>query len=378
MNPVKDLRIAGPREHHPHLSPSSLPAIMQCACYTGRGESDDDAEKGQNLHEYTQDVVFGVVREPGIYDLEKSEIEAAQWAANEVKVIFDQYAPGEDIRIEEKLRVFDAAGREISSGYADFNGGCVVVDLKSGLDFRPDMHWHKPQLCAYALAAMQRDKIDRAYCMEIYILPMKKRDYWVTRSECEANIAAAIARRNNPDKYPLVNDFCKWCARMIWCPAINALAYRTAELYAKASVNVAQFADPDCIKDPDVMAQALTLSKKVLEPLQKRIDEAALKLSETKEIPYYVRTQTNPHEKIVDVRKAFDILPFDNKEFCKALSTTPKKVAEVYAEKFDLPEAQAKRTVYGLLDTLIVKGESKPTLKPLLQNQTKKRGKRAA
>jgi CRISPR/Cas system-associated exonuclease Cas4 (RecB family) len=375
MNPVIDLRQPGPRQHHPTLSPSSIAAILQCACYTGRGESDDDANKGEQLHNYTQDLVAG--KQPS-EKLERGEKEACEWAAEETLALFNQHIPGENIRIEEHLKIHDGAGRIISSGYADFNGGCLVVDLKSGLDYRPDLHYHKPQLHAYALAVMQRDNIDRVLCVEIYILAKRKREYWVTRTECEATIAAAIARRRNPDKYPLVNDYCKWCDRLIWCPAINGLAWRTVELFAKANGQEALFAAPERIDCPETMAQALTIAKKTLTPLIKRIEDAALKLSETKELPYYIRTSSNPREKIVDVRAAFNRLPFDNKEFCMALSTTPKAVTSVYADKFDVPESQARQTVNGLLEDLIVRGESNPTLKPLLQNQTKKRGRNAA
>lgn len=374
MNPVIDLRQPGERAHHPNLSPSSIAAIFQCACFTGRGESDDDATKGTQLHDATQNMVAG--KEPAA-GLEKSEIEACRWAADETLAIFDQYAEAETIRIEPQLKIYDGAGKVISSGYADFESLAVVVDLKSGLDYRPDLHYHKPQLHAYALANMQANDIDRVLCVEIYILAKKKREYWVSKTECEATIAAAIMRRRNPEKYPLVNDFCKWCARLIWCPAINGLAWRTMELYAKASGNEELFACPERIDCPEIMAQALTIYKKVLIPLGKRIEDAAIALSETKEIPYYVRTNSNPREKIVDVRAAFNRLPFDNKEFSSTLSTTPKQVAEAYAEKFGLPEAQARQTVNGLLDDLIVKGESNATLKPLLQNQTKKRGRKS-
>jgi hypothetical protein len=373
---VKDLRKQGPREHHPYLGPSSLPAILQCACYIGRGESDDDAVKGNQIHDYTQDIVAGIDPNHGVYDLDGSEREACWWAADQLLSLFDMHSHGEEIRMEERLETRDGSGRVISWGYADFNGGCVVADLKSGLDWRPDLHWYKPQLCDYALAVMQRENIDRVLCAELYVMPNRKREYWVTRAECEAMIAAAIARRRNPDKQPLANDYCKWCSRLIWCPAINALAWRTVELYAKAYGQEALMAAPEHIECPEVMAQALTIAKKIMTPLVKRIEDAALKLSAKKEIPYYTRANSNAREKIVDVHSAFNRLPFDNKEFCRALSTTPKAVAGVYAEKFAIPESQARRTVDGLLEDLIVRGESNPTLKPLLQNQTKRRGRK--
>lgn len=371
MNLVKDLRQSGLRSHHPNLSPSSLPAILQCACFTGRGESDDDANKGNDLHDCTQDIVAQKIKE--YPHLTKEEIECCAWAAVETVFVFDEIATGEEVKIEELLSIRNGKNVVISSGYADFNGGCVVVDLKSGLDFRPDLHYHEPQLHAYALAKMQELKIDRVYCLELYIMPKKRRGYWVTLAQCEATIAAAVTRRNNPEKKPLVNDFCKWCGRIVWCTAINKLAWRTVELYAKANGCENLFANPDQISCPEVMAQALTLAKKVLTPLQKRIEDAALRFSEKKEIPYYVRSNSSPREKIVDVRAAFNQLPFDNAEFSSCLSTTPKTIAEVYAEKFGVPGSQARSIVDGLLENLIVRGESNPTLKPLLQNQTKKR-----
>jgi hypothetical protein len=371
MNSIKDFRKTGERSHHKTLSPSSLPAIMQCACYAGRGESDDDAAKGNQLHDATMDLCID--KKPK--GLEKSELEACEWAKTETLALFEQYDSGEEIRMEEQLKVVNGKGVVISSGYADFNSTHVVIDLKSGLDFRPDLHYYKPQLCDYALAVMQRSNIDRVLCVELYILPNKKREYWVTKTECETIIACCIARRSNPDKKPLLNDYCKWCARLIWCSAVNAIAWRTVELYAKANGMEELFACPEKITCAETVAQALTISKKILKPLQERIEDAALKFSEKNQIPYYIRTKSNPREKIVDVRAAFNRLPLDNKEFSAALSTTPKAVAEIYAEKFDIPEAQAKSVVYGLLDTLIVKGESNPTLKPLLHNQTKKKYK---
>lgn len=380
MNPVKDLRGAPgvARPHHPNLGPSSLPAILQCACYVGRGESDDDATRGNKIHDHSQNLTAGIVAPT---DLDKSEQEACQWAADEVHAICDTYAPGEEIRIEECLETRDASGRVISWGYADWNCGCVVIDAKSGFDYRPDLHWYKPQLGDYALSRMQTLGVDRIYCAEIYVLPNRKREYWITKSECEAYISAAITRRNNPDKKPLCNDYCKYCGRLFWCTSVNALAWRTVELFAQANGHAELFACPEQIKCAEIMAQALTIWKKVMAPLGERIEAAALALAEklktdNKELPYYTLDNSRPREKIVDVRAAFNRMPLDDKDFCRALSTTPKQLAVVYADKFGVSEKQAKNTINALCGDLIISGESNPTLKPLLQNQTKKRGRK--
>ncbi|MFA5714971.1 MAG: hypothetical protein WC998_04490 [Candidatus Paceibacterota bacterium] len=379
VNPIKDLRgkKGEPRPHHPNLGPSSIPAILQCACFVGRGESDDDANKGNEIHNHCQNLTAGI---DAPTTLDRGERDACGWAAGEVKAIFGTYAPGEEIRIEEKHEVKDGSGRSVSWGYSDWNGGAVVIDAKSGLDWRPDLHWYKPQLGTYALAIMQRSAVERVLCVELYVLPNRKREYWITKIECEAYIAAAITRRRNPEKKPVCCDYCKWCGRLIWCTAVNALAWRTVELFAQASGKAELFASPEQISCPETMAQALTVWKKIMVPLGARIESAALALAQKlkpdgKELPYYVLDNSRSRDKIVDVREAFNRLPFDNPTFCRALETTPKRVADVYSEVFGVPERQARRTVDELCGDLIVSGESNPTLKPILQNQTKKRGR---
>jgi hypothetical protein len=376
MNPVKDLRVSGPRPHHPNLGPSSIPALLQCACFAGRGESDDDANTGNLIHDHAQNLVAGIEAPT---TLDRGQQEACEWAANEVKTLADIHAPGEEIRIEERLEVAGADGKIVSWGFADFNVGILLPDLKSGLDWRPDLHWHKPQLATYALARMQKLGVDKILCVEIYVLPNRKREYWITRSEAEAYIAAAIARRNDPERRPLCCDYCKWCRRIVWCPAVNAIAWRTVELFARANGNAELFACPEHIDCSETMAQALTIYKKVIVPLGKRIEDAALALSdklhaEGKEIPYYTRELSRTREKIVDVRTAFNRMPeqIDSATFSQAISTTPKAVSEVYARTMGLPEKVARKAVNELLEDLIVCGESSVTLKPLMNNQTKR------
>jgi hypothetical protein len=128
------------------------------------------------------------------------------------------------------------------------------------------------------------------------------------------------------------------------------------------------------------MAQALTIYKKIIVPLGKRIEDAALALSdklhaEGKEIPYYTREMSRTREKIVDVRTAFNRMPpeIDSQMFSQAISTTPKAVAEVYAHTFGVTEKLARKFVNENLGDLITAGESSVTLKPLMSNQTKRR-----
>jgi hypothetical protein len=149
------------------------------------------------MHDHVQNIVAGINAPT---DLDRGQREACEWAAAEVLTLADIHAPGDEIRIEERMEVKDAAGNIISWGFADFNVGTLLPDLKSGLDWRPDLHWHKPQLATYALARMQKLGVDKILCVEIYVLPNRKREYWVTRSEAEASALLRLLQMVRPHR----------------------------------------------------------------------------------------------------------------------------------------------------------------------------------
>lgn len=373
---VIDLRKSDVRKHHP-TSPSSIPALLQCALYRSGEESTDDNEKGTLMHDYAQDIVAGKVPNPT--GLEMIDREDCAWASEEVKYLFSENAPESDCTIEEYLEVRDGSDKIITAGFADFNGFNIVADLKGGLDFRPDLHYHEPQLRMYALAKMQKNNIDRVLCAEIYMKSRKVRKYWATRTECEVTIAAALKRRNNPEAYPVINDYCHYCARLQWCPAVNKIFLRTAELLAAAMGNLDMIAVPEKIECGIVMSQMLTIWKKVVKPFGESIEKAALDLVDrTKsDIPYYIKEKTHGRATVRDVLKAFDRVPVSPEEFASAMTLSTSKLSEILAQKQGIGVKEARSIIDGLLEDLIVFGESNDTLKPLLHNQNRKRTKKA-
>lgn len=366
---IIDHRAPGPVTHHPNMGPSSIPAILQCSEYYSTGDESEDTEKGSLLHEVTQDIFAGKQKKFTEYGISRKEFECCEWGAKEATDVFEMYDRGETIHIEERLEIRDDHGRLLSWGYCDLNGRIVVVDLKSGLDYRPDMHWHEPQLKTYSLAKFRRDRLEKILCVELYLMPRKKREYWVSLGECEAVFASAIIRRNERIKRPVINDYCHFCKRIIWCEAINKIAWRTVELFAEANGLQDLIAQPDKINCPAIMATALTVSRKILKPLQDRIEAAALKLSETKKIPYYIRTASHTRDKIVDVKQAFNRLPFSNDEFCKALSVSPSKLSEVYADKYKVNSEESRKIIGSLVQDLISREQPSPILKPILKER---------
>jgi len=374
---IIDLRKPNEKQvHHKHLAPSSAPAILQCACYWANSEGSDDTDKGTDLHNITMDMVC----EKSIRDdVDLSDRDDCRWAADEVLRIFEMEIPGADIRIEEEGKII--TGKVVASfGHMDFNGNRedigVILDLKGGLDFNIWNHYYEPQLKMYALMQFQKyPEIQKILCGEIYIKPNKKRLYWVNKNECEVNFAALVRRRSNPNKRPCLNDYCKYCARIIWCEAINKLATRTTELYSDVMNIVDDLRDPDKIDCPLIMAQALNVARQIYKPLIEKIEGSALALSEMLELPYFERKKTIRKKKISDPLAAFDRVPLKDTEFANALNLSVVELSKEYAKKYGVPVKHARHTVENLLDDLFVENEDKEDkfkLESLLFNQTKK------
>lgn len=378
---IVDLRSNGPQEHHKTLSPSSAPAILQCACFVSSGSGSKDTSKGTDLHNITMNLFCGKEIDNNI-DL--SDRDDCQWAANETKGVFERELPGSDVRIEEKLKI--VTGKVVASyGHADFNGNNdvvgIIVDLKGGLDFKIWNHYYEPQLKIYALALFQKNpSIEKVLCVEVYIKPQKKRSYWVTRLDCEVNFSAIVRRRSNPHKRPCVCDYCGWCGNLLFCPAINKIAYRTAELFSDTLNIIDKLREPENIDCPLIMAQALSVAREVFKPLIERIEQAAVLFSEKHEIPYYERKKSIPRKEVENPLEAFNRIPLSDKEFAKSLKVSLTVLSNQYARKYGTTVKQARFTVENLLDDLIVsnksEGEDKYRLEGLLFNQTKKRGRR--
>lgn len=99
-------------EHHKELPPSSAPAFLQCACYEPDPVVGKAANRGSMLHECLAAALTG---EPMPTELEGDDMHEVLWAMNYILA----GDAGAELRVEEKVNIQGADGREISFGHAD-------------------------------------------------------------------------------------------------------------------------------------------------------------------------------------------------------------------------------------------------------------------
>ena len=184
-----------PRTHHKSLGPSSVPAIMQCACYVPRTESDagvdtdrEYASDGTIMHAYGANVVLEKIGQPVLpFDPEtipQENSEDVDYMVGEALAFIEDNCPGTPIEVEKQVEIMDDEMKTITYGTRDIGTRndkiVVVLDWKSGLDWNPMGHDYKPQLATYALADMRRHKVGKALCIEAYFKPRKFKHYFIT------------------------------------------------------------------------------------------------------------------------------------------------------------------------------------------------------
>jgi len=358
--------------HHATLSPSSVPAILSCACFQSRGDGDRDSDAGSEAHRIMATLSAGEPCEETT--LEPALLESCIDLNEQALAFIEDNCPGAKIEIEQLCELKDNRGNVVTYGTVDISARneekkfVLILDWKACLDFEPDTKDYKEQLMIYALAKMREYGYEKALCVEAFLTVKKLRPYWVTYAECTAVIESALARRADPNKVPQANDFCKWCARILNCPAVNKRIGTVTTLFC-------DMPKPEKIlnpKDmtPDEMSVALTFARATLKQYIKKlnavaewIEVAAMAMSDDKkEIPYYARVIELGRKTVPDIDKAFRISGMDSKDFFSALTLSLPKLGKAYAAISGMKEREARKEIEGRLNDVIVIGEAKAVL----------------
>jgi hypothetical protein len=358
------------KQHHPSLAPSSMPAIMQCACFESHSDPDRDADQGDTMHDYLALRASG--GQPGSMGLEDNVIEACDDVFDQAISFIRDNCPGQLIEPEREMVLKDDSGNVVTFGTTDVfsrgNDFVLILDWKGCLDFDASTKDYHEQLHGYALAGMRECGFKRALCIEAYIMPRKIKPYWVTYNEAAATVEYCIARRNDLNRTPQPCDYCKWCSNLLRCPAVNKRMALITTCYADLP-GAESIIDPDKITDPKQMTAALTFARSAekyiaqIEKAIERIEDAALAMSDRNiEIPFYVRTIKQGNKEITDLGKAFLLSGLNNDEFYTALSCSLPKLAKAYAKKTDLSEKNARKEIEDKLDSVIKRKPEKTTL----------------
>jgi hypothetical protein len=202
------------------------------------------------------------------------------------------------------------------------------------------------------------------------------RPYWVAYADCTAVIESAIARRADPNKIPQANDYCKWCAQILDCPAVNRRVATATELFAELP-KPEKILSPE-MATPEEMSLILTFARatlkkyiKKIETVSDRIEDAALAMSDqNKEIPHYARVIESGRKTVPDIDKAFRISGMSQEDFFTALTLSLPKLSKAYAKVSGLKERESRKEIEGRLNDVIVVGEAKAVLERIVKGES--------
>jgi hypothetical protein len=357
--------------HHSNLAPSSVPAILSCACFQSRGDGDRDSDAGSEAHRIMATLSAGEPCEETT--LEPALLESCIDLNEQALAFIEDNCPGAKIEIEQLCELKDNRGNVVTYGTVDISARneekkfVLILDWKACLDFEPDTKDYKEQLMIYALAKMREYGYEKALCVEAFLTVKKLRPYWVTYAECTAVIESALARRADPNKVPQANDFCKWCARILNCPAVNKRIGTVTTLFC-------DMPQPEKILNPknmtpEEMSIALTFARATLKQYLKKLkavadwlEVAALEMSEKNNIPNYARVIESGDKTVSDIDKAFRLSGMTKEDFFSALKVSLPKLARALAKTAGIKEYDARKEVEGRLNEVIVVGEAKAVL----------------
>jgi len=362
-------------KHHPTLSPSSFPAIMECACFQSKG-GNADTGAGDEIHKCCAALVNAAhTHEPIVLEnvnLDTATQEDCVYMVKEALNFIRSNIPSAYIEIEKGVTLYDDNLNVVTYGTRDIGAHnedfVVVLDWKGCLDFDAESKDHHEQLECYALCDMREHGLKKALCIEALVKPRKLHPYWRTYDQCAATVECVVARRNDPNRMPQACFYCKLCANLLVCPAVNK---RIAVIDAcfPDLVSMDDNYIPEKITDPEIMSSAMVFVQSTVKPYAKRllemaerIEAAALSFSEKQNIPAFVRVIKNGIKKVRDINKAFALSGIHEDLFPRALSLSIPKLTEIYANENGLTIKDARKELEGILAPVIDPGESKTVL----------------
>jgi CRISPR/Cas system-associated exonuclease Cas4 (RecB family) len=268
-------------EHSKFLSPSSIPAILQCNAYESDG-GNSSTNLGTVMHDCCEEITLnGEHSEETGEQLSYSQRKSCEVAVTVAKEKAKEYL-GEDFAIDTETRISinDDQGNEITFGTADFvawsDKAVFLLDYKSGFDFDIDSKDYYGQMCAYALGLMQKYKVDSVKTVIWYIIPEQGKEYDISYNQAVSVVTSAY-KRKLADKQPLVCDYCSWCKHVLNCEAVNKGLAKINSLYGELTIED-DISRPETIKDPVKINEYLLFNDLILKPYTKKLESVSNRL----------------------------------------------------------------------------------------------------
>lgn len=245
-------------EHHPR-GMSRWPAVLECACYKGVGET-KDTQVGTEKHaalaqllEHLRD--NGHLPEQTSDDyLDKGVYRAAEMI-RDCMIATD--VPFGELHIEERVTLEDGTFGTADVWYANPERRSLVVwDFKTFRNLGRD---YTAQLAGYALAicCALPFKVDGVSLRTLYGDSNEIDSVSLQREELEAfylDAMAAFDKGEDGTAQPTQCNWCELCANLATCPACLAVAEKVRDTLADAPANIATYT-------PEKRAQVMLLAE---------------------------------------------------------------------------------------------------------------------
>jgi len=337
-----------PSSHHP-LSPSKFPAWALCPSFDAIETEEDGDAKSRGSAQHVG-LAMSMTGQPdafaGLSDDEEQEV---RWVAE--KAIEDAasmgYQPSE-IRIEQRLTLFGGGFEELYFGTCDIEYGPVICDAKFG-----DPRNYFAQLCGYALAKMERDGLTTIFAKAYYGRWRKVVAHTIDKETAERVVYGILAKRQSPNRTPVICEFCSWCQHKATCSALTAPVDAVLAKRDDWAVRMPTMSATEAGADPVVLGAMRWLWKTWVEPWGKGVEYATNVMAECGNTPLGFKKQDEKGRlDIHDPAKVFAALTaagVPREAIEAAAGFTMKDLAEAYQQATGCPKTAAPAKVEALL-----------------------------
>jgi hypothetical protein len=288
---------------------SALPKLQKCPCFESAGGTSPAASRGTKIDSVIRRTLQG---EDCIAELDKNDQEAAKRGVEMVKSLVPE---GTELETRESELWVKTPGMD-HVGTEDIRAQKIRVsfDVKSG-----QIYDYEAQMGAYALGNMTRFFEPEWTCYLLFVDQNRVVEHKFTMDSATELVESIIKAYNDPDKKPVSNSYCNWCAKKNTCPQVVKPTEQTLRVVNnEVSIDTlkAQLAEPEKLGK---FLKACNIFKKELWDWAK--DEAKAKLERGEEIPGW---------RLSKVKGAEEYTPEVVAEAAQATGATFKELAELY------------------------------------------------
>jgi hypothetical protein len=288
---------------------SALPKLQKCPCFESAGGTSPAASRGTKIDSVVRRTLQG---EDCMAELSADDQEAAKRGVEMVKSLVPE---GTELETRESELWVKTPGMD-HVGTEDIRAQKIRVsfDVKSG-----QVYDYEAQMSAYALGNMTRFFEPEWTCYLLFVDQNRVVEHKFTMDSATELVESIIKAYNDPDKKPVSNSYCNWCAKKNTCPQVVKPTEQTLRVVNnEVSIDTlkTQLAEPEKLGK---FLKACNIFKKELWDWAK--DEAKAKLERGEEVPGW---------RLSKVKGAEEYTPEVVAEAAQATGATFKELAELY------------------------------------------------